>query len=636
MMQLAACGTFLGVALLVGAARADYAAELIAQSRAARLHESDEWSALLHRIKPWLRPAQSEADGPGFFLGKDGKIDAAAELEATLRAFFQPPVVEVIPEVKPGDTENHGVQHPQCRFPARYAFLDRSLRFDPARLPQQPCPRFQDWRARVDPVSVSVVFAAAYVNHPASAFGHTFLRLDRRSAPDQPLLGYAVNFAADPTTSNGVLYALGGLTGQFRGYFSILPYYLKVKEYSDLESRDLWDYKLNLTQEQVDQMLRHIWELGTTWFDYWFADENCSYHILSLIEVAVSGVKLRERFPLWTVPIDTLRTLRDVPGLLGERKRRPSLDARMKARRSVLSGPEVRVAVSLAEDAEKARPALLTLPPRRQAATLDTALDLLQYHLGDVAGDEQKAAAAERKLVFMRARVREPSADPGLPPVTPPDVGHRSMLVVVGGGVQRNRPFGSFIWRAVLHDLISASEGQMSDHQLEMSRLELRVPTDTGQLSVREFRLLRLESLDPLDTWTPKIAWRVTTGFTRERLDAADLSYWELRGGPGLSLTPLGQLVYLMEEVEFDAGTGFVHKLRARLRPTLGLLLRPADLFHLRAEMAGRWDPTDSSRMRPLFSGEAAVNLGPRFQFRGQGMWSPDDWGWQAGLGLYF
>jgi hypothetical protein len=319
-MQLAACGTFLGVALLAGAARADYAAELIAQARAARLHESDEWSALLHRIKPWLRPVQSEADGPGFFLGKDGKIDAAAEMEATLRAFFQPPVVEVIPEVKPGDSENRGVQHPQCRFPARYAFLDRSLRFDPARLPQQPCPRFQDWRARVDPVSVSVVFAAAYVNHPASAFGHTFLRLDRRSAPDQPLLGYAVNFAADPTTNNGVLYALGGLTGQFRGYFSILPYYLKVKEYSDLESRDLWDYKLNLAQEQIDQMLRHIWELGTTWFDYWFADENCSYHILSLIEVAVPGVKLRERFPLWTVPIDTLRAMRDVPGLLGERR----------------------------------------------------------------------------------------------------------------------------------------------------------------------------------------------------------------------------------------------------------------------------------------------------------------------------
>src|SRR5260370_31708655 len=143
MMPLAARGTLLGVALLAGAARADYAAELIAEAREARLHESDEWSALLHRIKPWLRPAQSEADGPGFFLGKDGKIDAAAELEATLRAFFQPPVVEVIPEVKPGDTENRGVQHPQCRFPARYAFLDRSLRFDPARLPQQPCPPLQ-------------------------------------------------------------------------------------------------------------------------------------------------------------------------------------------------------------------------------------------------------------------------------------------------------------------------------------------------------------------------------------------------------------------------------------------------------------------------------------------------------------
>src|SRR5260370_11947672 len=117
MMPLAARGTLLGVALLAGAARADYAAELIAQARAARLHESDEWSALLHRIKPWLRPAQSDVDGPGFFLGKDGKIDASAELEATLRAFFHPPVRKAIPELKPSDTENRGAHHPHCRFP---------------------------------------------------------------------------------------------------------------------------------------------------------------------------------------------------------------------------------------------------------------------------------------------------------------------------------------------------------------------------------------------------------------------------------------------------------------------------------------------------------------------------------------
>jgi hypothetical protein len=43
--------------------------------------------------------------------------------------------------------------------------------------------------------------------------------------------------------------------------FQMLPYYLKVSEYSDMENRDIWEYHLNLNV-QIDQMLMHIWEVG--------------------------------------------------------------------------------------------------------------------------------------------------------------------------------------------------------------------------------------------------------------------------------------------------------------------------------------------------------------------------------------
>jgi hypothetical protein len=41
------------------------------------------------------------------------------------------------------------------------------------------------------------------------------------------------------------------LTGQYPGEYSIMPYYRKVKEYGDFESRDLWEYELNLTPEET-------------------------------------------------------------------------------------------------------------------------------------------------------------------------------------------------------------------------------------------------------------------------------------------------------------------------------------------------------------------------------------------------
>jgi hypothetical protein len=613
-----------------------YADELIQRQRVLGLSRSAEWSSLLHLRKLPLRAAQSEADGPDFFFAPQGKIDPDAELEATLRAFAGPPVVEDDPQAVPGDTRTRvGTQHPQCRFPARYAYLRIALTIDGQRLPEQPCPRFQEFRRRVDPGGATLIFAAAYVNHPASAFGHTLLRLDRRSAPGLPLLGYAVNFSAVPTTSNGVLYALGGLTGRFRGFFSLLPYYLKVKEYADLESRDLWEYPLNLTQEQVDQMLRHIWELGSTWFDYWFLDENCSYHLLSLIEVAVPGTHLRETFPLWTLPVDTLKALRTVPGLLGEVRRRPSLDTRLKARRQALSKPEARLAHELAEtDAAAVSTPLAALPPVRQAAVIDTALDLAQLQLGEAAADEQVAAAMQLRLVQLRGSILLPSADPRIESPFSPDAAHPGALALLGGGSRSGAAFASILLRGVLHDLVSAVAGEMPNQQMEMMRLELRLPLGAPSLSIWEFRLLRIESLDPFDAWTPRIAWRFGTGFVRERLGGPELRMWELRGGPALAYEPWGQLVYAVAETQIALGPDFADAARVRLQPTAGFVLRPSDLFRLRFEGAALWDPSDT--VRPLLTAEQAFNLGARWQLRTSASWSRNDWTAQASAGAYF
>ncbi|MEI8617212.1 DUF4105 domain-containing protein [Pseudoalteromonas sp. B193] len=73
------------------------------------------------------------------------------------------------------------------------------------------------------------------------------------------LLAFAVNFAAEPDGSdNAAMYALKGLIGSYPGKFSLMPYYKKVREYNDLESRDIWEYKLNLSEPQVELILLHL------------------------------------------------------------------------------------------------------------------------------------------------------------------------------------------------------------------------------------------------------------------------------------------------------------------------------------------------------------------------------------------
>src|SRR5262249_13315921 len=151
-----------------------------------------------------------------------------------------------------------------CRFPARYAWLSSRLGFEAPRR----CPRFEEWREAISAEGVTLVFADSFLNNPASMYGHTFLRLKRRAAgAGEDLLDYTINFAGTPDTDNGVLYAVRGIYGAFPGKYSTMPYYMKVQEYNNLESRDLWEYELNFSSAQVEQLLRHAWEMGSTYFD---------------------------------------------------------------------------------------------------------------------------------------------------------------------------------------------------------------------------------------------------------------------------------------------------------------------------------------------------------------------------------
>ena len=96
-----------------------------------------------------------------------------------------------------------------------------------------------------------------------------------------------------------------------------------MKRYGDVENRDIWEYRLALTGEEVLRMLMHVWELKAAYFDYYFLDENCSYHLLSLLEAARPSLHLLDQFGLWAVPADTVRSVAEVKDLISSVTFRP-------------------------------------------------------------------------------------------------------------------------------------------------------------------------------------------------------------------------------------------------------------------------------------------------------------------------
>ena len=81
--------------------------------------------------------------------------------------------------------------------------------------------------------------------------------------------------------------------------------------------------RLNLTPDEVRFLALHAWELQDIWADYFFFDENCSYGILFLFDVARPGLNLAGEFGAWVVPPATVEAVFDA-GLVDEVVYRPS------------------------------------------------------------------------------------------------------------------------------------------------------------------------------------------------------------------------------------------------------------------------------------------------------------------------
>lgn len=542
-----------------------YLAELVNQAHTKQLARTREWEVLLHYHQSLIGGVVSEADGQDFFLAPDGKRNPETELDATLAAFFSPLVADPM------------TLHPQCRFVGRYAWLNTQLGFDPARLPPQDCPRFREWMTALDPESVTLIFPSAYLNNPSSMFGHTLLRIDRAGRADNNrLLDYTINFAAATDTPTALSSIILGLSGGLPGKFSITPYYIKAKEYSDLQSRDIWEYRLAFTREQIDAMLRHVWEMGNTHLDYFFFSQNCSYQLLALLDAADPMLHFAERFPLWTIPTDTVRAVLDVPGLVTQVSFRPALSTQLTHHRSLLDRDEDAWLFQVLRSPSVLDTAPFEgLPEPRRAAVLDVAAEYLAYQKVDDPDRVERYNAQQRRLLVERAALGVASDSSPPTPPAPPEHGHDTTRIGVGAGRAAGQWFGQLALRPALHDLLGDETGYTPNTHLEFMNTVLRYNRAAG-VTLNRLDVIRIISLTPYDRLIAKPSWQISTGFFPvEDLPFRDRSAATLEfgiGGAAQSGWWQREIWYLLGELAVQYGAVFDERYRAGPGATGGLL----------------------------------------------------------------
>lgn len=506
------------------AADGEYLAELVAKSKQLRLADRPEWKKLLHYVPNKISPGvHGLVDSPRFYNAPDGKDNPQAELEATLASFYS------------SIEESNDRQNPQCQFVARYAWLNEQLAFDLRRLPRQKCMRFQQWYASLNPAGLTLIFASAYLNSPSSMYGHTLLRVDAKDQDEHTrLLAYAINFAANANETNGVAFAVNGLFGGYPGAFSILPYYAKVREYSDFENRDIWEYELNLVPAEIERVLMHAWELGSVYFQYFFFDENCSYHLLGLLQVARPELELTSQFRWWAIPSDTVRALTGYSGLVKKTVYRPANATVLSHKLSLMNEQER----SLARDLSVRRlnvtdPALDALPDIREAVVIEASQDYVSYLRATEKIDVTEPAALSRELFIARSRLDIAAQTPAVAPPIHPDQGHGSSRVSLGGGRREGQDFQELRMRATHHEIMDTDGGYARGAQIEFFSIGLR-HYDYGATKVEEFMPVKILSLAPRDDFFQPMSWKIEGGWQRARIaDGSEPPVFVLNGGTG-------------------------------------------------------------------------------------------------------
>ncbi|HMA84455.1 MAG TPA: DUF4105 domain-containing protein [Desulfosalsimonadaceae bacterium] len=548
------------------------AERLLAMAREKNLHADRYWHILMHYEKT-LTGVESQVDDPDFFLAEDGKTDPEAELHATIRYLFD---------------GGKDAQEAACRFYARFGWLKEELGGE---LPQcfagRNCPDID----RIDPRSASLIFPTYYMNNPASMFGHTLIIID--TAYTNKRLSNAVNYAAVTGGGDGFSLALSGLTGLYQGYYSVMPYYKKIQEYSDINQRDIWEYRLNLSPAELRRMVRHIREMDQIGSDYYFFDENCSYNLLYLIEAARPSVHLTDRFDLAAIPIDTIKAVKE-EDLIVDAEFRPAKATRIDYLIDQLDSGQVEMVEAMIEG-QMAPAELLDRPfsNKEKIRILDLVAEVIQYRY--VSEDLDKEDYREQLLSALRVRSGLGQAETDWQeqiPVPPrPENSHDSRRVSAGIGLRSGDVFYELRLRPALTDLTDMDYVHNQGAQIEFGDLRTRYYPESGRLTLEQFDIVDIVSVAPMDAIFKPLSWKFNTGWHRKPLENdGDASYYRVNAGAGVSarVSWLG-MCYAMAEAELAVGGDLETDYAVGSGASLGTIfsLGPASKFHLYGQGLG-------------------------------------------------
>lgn len=475
--------------------------------------EDKEWLALLHFQKQIIGVDESTIDSETFFISPVGKYNPDAELTATIRLF-----------------EETSDNDKKCLYPARYQWLKKKGLITK---PFPSCKELESFYDDIRPSGVTLIFTNAYMNNPASLFGHTLLRIDTARKGTQ-LLAHGANYGAFTGEENGILFAVLGLTGGYYGGFTVKPYHQIVNEYNNIENRDIWELSLDLTPDETQYLLAHLWEIGQTKTKYYFFTENCSYMLLELLDVIRPDLRLAEQFPVHAIPLDTFKAVSSRTNFIKAINYRPSRQNKIIHQYNQMNKKQ-----------QKSFKNIITqqtfnyddLSNDEKSDVLETAYQYVQYQY--VARNLELKDYRKRSFKILTERNKLDKKEITEPQLVGknPLQSHASSQIGIGFGNRNGEMFEQINLRPAYTSLLDNSYGLLSGAEINFLNIVARHYDDSDKFVLQNLNIIGINSISSRDFMFQPISYNIHLDINREmNPDTQEEGYvLELHGGAGVA-----------------------------------------------------------------------------------------------------
>ena len=463
-----------------------------------------QWLALGHYSKVGIDAWRSSIADNNYFLADDGRFNPISELKETVRLFLSDSKTKL-----------------KCQYIARYKWLQTEVSVNAIELPDLSCEEYDIWVEKLNnPDKLVLVFPAAYINAPASMFGHTLLRFDTdaiEGVSNSYLLSMSVNFAANvPKDTGAASYIFKGMAGGFYGQYSIVPYYENIRTYNRIENRDIWEYTLNLSGNELQRIIDHLWDLRGINFEYYFLKQNCSYRLLELLEVARPQLDLTKEFPLTAIPANTVRALVENKFVISKYYRPSEARILDDIQRNLnilerqlikkLASPEFPINTS----------ELDALGAGKKSELVSIAHKLAHYRINDKKSDGAALQDRSYELVQQLAILPPPVFTEHESDVASPDTGHKTSRLGILYGTRKRDEYMGITYRPSIHDILDRQEGY--ERGAEIALLDISVDIYSNTIYFDRLDLFRIRSLTASNEFFDPIAWSAHMGAYRDYL----------------------------------------------------------------------------------------------------------------------